>query len=139
MTTDQRINKAIALVEQADDLCNQAKRLLHHTANYTRLASEDMTDAQYHLMDAVTHMQTRPLRRKVAKKLAVKQKMQYNVCQCCGAKDGRCGVMVNGECQNCKDTGNGAVVVHSYLKRTPEEIARMIAIKIDGKKLEKVS
>jgi hypothetical protein len=64
MTTDQRIRKAISLVEKADDLCNEAKRLLHHTAIYTRLAAEDMTDAQYHLMDAVTHMQTRPLRRK---------------------------------------------------------------------------
>jgi hypothetical protein len=71
MTTDERINKAISLVQQADDLCNEAKRLLHHTAAYTRLASEDMTDAQYHLMDAVTHMQSRPLRKqkKVGKKI----------------------------------------------------------------------
>ncbi len=61
-------SQSISLVEQADDLCNEAKRLLHHTAQYTRLASEDMTDAQWHLMDAVTHMQTRPLRQK--KKIA---------------------------------------------------------------------
>lgn len=64
MTKSQRVDAAIALVQQADDMCNEAKRLLHHTARYTRLAAEDLCDAQFHLMDAVTHMQTRPLRRK---------------------------------------------------------------------------
>ena len=63
MTTDQRINKAISLFEQADDMCGEALRLLH-SATYCRLAAEHATDAQYQLMDAVTHLQTRPLRRK---------------------------------------------------------------------------
>jgi len=73
MTTDQRIMKAIQLVNQADDLCNEAKRLLHNTANYTRLAGEDLCDAQYHLMDAVTHMQTRPMRRPLTLKKVQKK------------------------------------------------------------------
>jgi hypothetical protein len=70
MTTDQQVDKAIALVHKADDLCREALQLLG-VANYARLAAEDIVDAQCHLMDAVTHMQSRPWRitkKKVAKK-----------------------------------------------------------------------
>lgn len=69
MTKDQQVDKAIALVNEADDKCREALKLLG-IANYARLAAEDIGDAQCHLMDAVTHMHTRPLRqkKKVAKR-----------------------------------------------------------------------
>jgi len=61
-----------------------------------------------------------------------KSKMQYNVCKTCGAKDGRAGMLVNGECQNCYDTRKtGSFVIHSFLNRTAVELNRM-AIKILG-------
>jgi hypothetical protein len=70
MTKGQCVDKAISLINEADDKCREALQLLHGTAIYARLAAEDICDGQYHLMDAITHMQTRPLRlkKKIAKK-----------------------------------------------------------------------
>jgi hypothetical protein len=61
-------------------------------------------------------------------------KMEYNVCQTCGAKDGRAGNLFSDsggpfECLNCRDTRKtGAYVIHLDLKRTDEEIDRTMAI-----------
>ena len=59
--------------------------------------------------------------------------MEYNVCETCGASNGRCGNTVSSndrtECMNCYDTRKtGQVVVHSNLKRTDAELARTFAI-----------
>lgn len=51
--------------------------------------------------------------------------MQYNVCKTCGACDGRCGLMINGECLNCHHTReSGEFVLHADLDRTPEELKK---------------
>jgi hypothetical protein len=61
-------------------------------------------------------------------------KMDFNVCQTCGAKDGRAGNLFSSEggpseCLNCRDTRmTGAYVIHLDLKRTDEEIDRTMAI-----------
>ena len=115
MTKDQRIDKAIALVEQADDLHGEALRMLNGASPW---ASEHIVNAQAHNLDAIAHMQTRPLTKK--------PKMKYNVCLCCGAKDGRAGVLIDGNCKNCYDTTTNKVVIHAELTRTKTEIARMI-------------
>ena len=53
--------------------------------------------------------------------------MQFNVCGTCGAKDGRAGVLVNGECLSCRDSRRtNSCVLHTDLPRTDEEIQRMI-------------
>lgn len=67
MTKDQRIDQAIELVNQADDILGQAKRMLYGCNQ--QLAIEHMVDAQFQLDDATTHMQTRPLSRKSKKVL----------------------------------------------------------------------
>ena len=55
--------------------------------------------------------------------------MQYNVCKTCGAKDGRAGLLINDECQNCYDTRNtGKITIHANLARTDEEIQKTFAI-----------
>lgn len=62
--------------------------------------------------------------------------MQYNVCEICGAKDGRAGLLVGNPtegivyaCQNCNDTRKtGTVVIHTHLIRTEEEIKKTLAI-----------
>jgi hypothetical protein len=60
--------------------------------------------------------------------------MQWNVCETCGAKDGRAGLLRKikdgpAECLNCSDTRQqGAVVIHSNLKRTDEEIQKTMDI-----------
>ena len=55
--------------------------------------------------------------------------MEYNVCNTCGAKDGRCGILVNGECQNCSHTREiGHCILHTDLPRTGEEVKRTFAI-----------
>lgn len=62
--------------------------------------------------------------------------MNYNVCQTCGAKDGRAGVLIGTkdsgfiyECQNCHDTRkNGVITLHANLKRTDEEIEKTMNI-----------
>jgi hypothetical protein len=57
------------------------------------------------------------------------RKVQYNVCSTCGAKDGRAGTLINGDCQNCYDTRKtGEVVVHADLSRTPEELQKTMSI-----------
>ena len=60
--------------------------------------------------------------------------MQYNVCQICGAKDGRAGLLIGGPnkphaCRNCHDTReSGEIVIHANLIRTQEEIQKTFAI-----------
>jgi hypothetical protein len=67
--------------------------------------------------------------------------MQFNVCETCGAKDGRAGNLIQqgdgpAECENCRDTRKrGEVVIHSYLRRTEEEIAKTMQIVTDLLKL----
>jgi hypothetical protein len=57
------------------------------------------------------------------------RKVQYNVCSTCGAKDGRAGMLINGDCENCHDTRKtGEVVVHTNLSRTPEELQKTASI-----------
>ena len=56
-------------------------------------------------------------------------KGECNVCETCGAKDGRAGLLVNGECLNCHETREtGKVVRHAYLRRTFREAARTAKI-----------
>lgn len=58
-----------------------------------------------------------------------KPKMQYNVCKTCGAKDGRAGLLINNECENCHTTRkSGIISIHSHLSRTEEEIKKTFNI-----------
>jgi hypothetical protein len=53
--------------------------------------------------------------------------MKYNVCKTCGAKDGRAGLLVDGECENCNRTRQtGEVCVHGWLERSAEEIKKLL-------------
>lgn len=60
--------------------------------------------------------------------------MQYNVCEICGAKDGRAGMLIGGPnkphaCGNCHDTReSGKITIHAHLKRTEEEVKKTFAI-----------
>ena len=60
--------------------------------------------------------------------------MRYNVCETCGAKDGRAGLLIcvwdaPNECLNCHDTRKtGNIVVHADLDRTSEELRKTMAI-----------
>jgi len=60
--------------------------------------------------------------------------MEYNKCEICGAGNGRAGNLfgIKGKpnaCKNCHDTREtGRVVIHSYLRRTEEEIKKTIEI-----------
>lgn len=62
--------------------------------------------------------------------------MQYNICTCCGARDGRAGMLFNslhsgyeGLCMNCKDTFvNQEFTLHTNLYRTGAEIERMYSL-----------
>jgi hypothetical protein len=61
--------------------------------------------------------------------------MNFNECSTCGAKDGRCGLMITTkdhgkpECLNCHDTRkSGKVVIHSNLSRTNEELEITMSI-----------
>lgn len=55
--------------------------------------------------------------------------MQYNVCKTCGARDGRAGNLINGECMNCyKTRRTGEVTIDLCLSRTDEEIQRTFDI-----------
>ena len=55
--------------------------------------------------------------------------MEYNVCETCGACDGRAGLLINGECQNCYDTRTtGYIVIHTILQRTADEVQRTFQI-----------
>lgn len=55
--------------------------------------------------------------------------MEYNVCKTCNAKNGRAGLLINDECENCYDTRKtGEIVIHVNLPRTNEEIQRTMNI-----------
>jgi len=61
--------------------------------------------------------------------------MEHNVCETCGAKDGRAGLLLQqskdmpNECINCYDTrGQKKVIIHTHLTRTEEEIKKTAAI-----------
>ena len=71
MSKDERINYAIELVNRADDTLGDALRML---SGLNPLAAEHIVDAQYQYMDAVTHMQTRPLKKNSGKKLTNSRK-----------------------------------------------------------------
>jgi len=62
--------------------------------------------------------------------------MEFNVCQICGAKDGRAGFLVANSvrnlvpaCQNCDDTRRtGVIVIHAHLSRTEKELTKTMNI-----------
>lgn len=55
--------------------------------------------------------------------------MQYNDCKTCGARDGRAGTLIDGECWNCWQTRKtGSVSINSGLIRTEDELKRTMAI-----------
>ena len=63
------------------------------------------------------------------------KKMQYNICETCGACDGRAGNLISqedgshpDECINCNTTRQTGEVFISCLSRTEEEIKKTIAI-----------
>ena len=62
MTKNERIDYAIELVQRADDMLGSALRML---SGNCQLASEHIVEAQGQCLDAVTHMQTRTLRKKL--------------------------------------------------------------------------
>ena len=66
MNKDERIDYAIELVQRADDTLGSALRML---SGLSPLAADHIVDAQGQCLDAITHMQTRPLKRKVKKDL----------------------------------------------------------------------
>jgi Zn-finger protein len=64
-------------------------------------------------------------------------KMQYNVCETCGAKDGRAGNLWgkirNGvelkECENCHITRkSGEIFINANLSRTQDELKKTMDI-----------
>jgi hypothetical protein len=64
------------------------------------------------------------------------EKMQYNECDYCGAKDGRAGLLISSPqlniikaCQNCYDTlKNGEITIHTRLNRTQEELEKTMKL-----------
>lgn len=55
--------------------------------------------------------------------------MNYNECKTCLAGDGRCGVLLDDECDNCNKTRtSGDIWISANLLRSAEEIARTFAI-----------
>jgi hypothetical protein len=60
MTKDQRIDKAIEIVSQADSQLGEALRMLQGSSP---LAADHIVDAQGQCLDAITHMQTRTLKK----------------------------------------------------------------------------
>ncbi len=60
--------------------------------------------------------------------------MQFNICETCGACDGRAGILFGlenniNECENCKDTRETySIVLHTHLIRTEEEIQKTFKI-----------
>lgn len=55
--------------------------------------------------------------------------MEFNICGICGAKDGRAGLLINGNCLNCNDTINcGRITIYNNLIRTDEEIEKTMNI-----------
>ena len=52
--------------------------------------------------------------------------MNFNICKCCEAKDGKAGLLINGKCKMCHETEKtGNLTMFTYLSRTSEEIERM--------------
>ena len=60
MSKDQKIDYAIELIERADDMMGSALRMI---GGMNPLASEHIVEAQGQCLDAITHMQTRPLKK----------------------------------------------------------------------------
>ncbi len=59
----------------------------------------------------------------------MKSEMIYNECKTCHAKDGRAGLLLNGECENCYHTRtSGSITIHTHLIRTPEELNLTMSI-----------
>jgi hypothetical protein len=59
--------------------------------------------------------------------------MTYNICKTCGACDGRAGILINDECQNCHKTRTtGEACVYLELSRTDEELQRTFGILKEG-------
>lgn len=62
--------------------------------------------------------------------------MEFNVCEICGAKNGRAGLLIGNDkdglvhaCKNCHDTRmSGNIVIHMNLIRTEEEIQKTFDI-----------
>lgn len=66
-------------------------------------------------------------------------RMTFNVCKTCGAKDGRAGMLINDDCENCYDTRNTkTITVHSRLTRTEEELQKTFSI-LDNKEKHVIS
>ncbi len=83
----------------------------------------------------ITHM-TKTKREQLKKDSEAHEnkKMQYNVCETCGASDGKAGLLIKEgegpeECVNCSTTRTtGEVFIDTSLLRTEEEIKKTIAI-----------
>lgn len=62
--------------------------------------------------------------------------MQYNVCEVCGAKDGRAGLLIGNKekalpfaCMNCHDTiTKREITIHANLIRNKEELEKTFQI-----------
>ncbi len=70
--------------------------------------------------------------------------MQYNECEVCGANNGRAGNLIQepdgpSACANCYDSlKTGDMVLHTNLRRTDAEVARMMAaVELKYTKVEK--
>ena len=60
---------------------------------------------------------------------SIKNKIIYNTCKTCGANNGRAGLLIDKECENCYDTRTrGEICIHLNLKRTDEEIQKTMEI-----------
>ena len=62
-------------------------------------------------------------------------KMQYNICETCGANNGRAGLLISNEegflfeCRNCHTTRKTSeVFIDMSLSRTEEELKKTMAI-----------
>jgi hypothetical protein len=71
--------------------------------------------------------------------------MEYNTCKVCGANNGRAGNLISSPsqeiesaCGNCYDSlKTGNMVLHTNLRRTDDEVARMMAaVELKYKKVE---
>lgn len=113
MTRETRFKKAIALIHEADNKHHEA---LHMLAGNALVAADHIVNAQSHNLDAITYLE-------------ISKAMVFNTCQCCGAKNGRAGLLINGECFNCRESSPDAIVVHTDFPRTPREVQKMISKK----------
>jgi hypothetical protein len=67
----------------------------------------------------------------------IKEGMEFNVCEHCGACDGRAGMLIGSPslldgkrlCLNCRDTArSGDVTIHMYLPRSDEELEKTFSL-----------